>query len=442
MAKILKPLFIGGVHGEHCVDIEQLKGYFQHLSQDSDVYKDLLDYSKFGDLESWLEKHGEEGLARKVAAIDKELGDTEYMNKLRVVFAPDGKPESSFQKPKFEECVSLVVSDKKATHDGFIVELSFKILSSVNEEYEVRLECGRRDKGFMLCPAKYEESKEYRKSFTFRERASKEIGELKILVDGNPIQVEAIGGPGKGTPLQSLTGQDDKVVSVGAVSFEMVYVEGGTFRMGATEEQGDDVWDDEKPVHRVTLSSYLIGRHEVTQALWREVMGDNPSKDKQGGDYPVVSVSWFDCQEFIKKLNSRTGMKFRLPTEAEWEYAARGGNRSKDYKYAGSDNLDEVGWYEDNSGGHTHPVGLKKPNELGLYDMSGNVYEWCQDRYGDYTAEAQTNPTGSQSGKCGNRVLRGGSSWISARYCRVSYRGSFDPGGRSVNYGLRLVLSL
>ena len=442
MAKILKPLFIGGVHGEHCVDIEQLKGYFQHLSQDSDVYKDLLDYSKFGDLESWLEKHGEEGLAQKVAAIDKELGDTEYMNKLRVVFAPDRKPESSFRKPKFEECVSLVVSDKKATHDGFIVELSFKILSSVNEEYEVRLECGRRDTGFMLCPADYEELKEYRKSFTFRKRASKEIGELKILVDGNPIQVEAIGRPGKGTPLQSSIDQDNKVVSVGSVSFEMVYVEGSTFRMGATEEQGEDAYVDEKPVHSVTLSSYMIGKHEVTQALWEEVMGNNPSYNKLGGDYPVENVSWDDCQEFIQKLNARTGMKFRLPTEAEWEYAARGGSRSKGYKYAGSDNLDEVGWYEDNSGRHTHPVGLKKSNELEVYDMSGNVWEWCQDGHGGYTADAQTNPARPQSSKWDNRVLRGGGYWNIAKCCRVSNRSNHGPGRRRVNSGLRLVLSL
>ena len=399
-----------------------------------------MELSKSGDLESWLEKHGEEGLARKVAAIDKELGDTEYMNKLRVVFAPDGKPESSFQKPKFEECVSLVVSDKKATHDGFIVELSFKILSSVNEEYEVRLECGRRDKGFMLCPADYEESKEYRESFTFRERAGKEIGELKILVDGNPIQVEAIGRRGQGMSLQSPTGQDNKVVSVGSVSFEMVYVEGGTFRMGATEEQGEDAYDDENPVHRVTLSSYLIGKHEVTQALWEAVMGSNPSENNQGGDYPVESVSWDDCQEFVKKLNARTGMRFRLSTEAEWEYAARGGNRSKGYKYAGSDNLDEVGWYDGNSDYHTYPVGLKKPNELGLYDMSGNVWEWCQDWYGAYSSEAQTNPAGPQSR--GSRVLRGGSNWNNARYCRVSYRLSNGPGFRGGLCGLRLVLSL
>ena len=232
----------------------------------------------------------------------------------------------------------------------------------------------------------------------------------------------------------------NRLIQVGDVQFEMVYVEGGTFRMGATEEQGEDAYDDESPVHRVTLSSYLIGKHEVTQALWEEVMGSNPSYNKQGGDYPVEYVSWNDCQEFIKKLNARTGMKFRLPTEAEWEYAARGGNRSKGYKYAGSDNLDEVGWYGVNSDYHTYPVGLKKPNELGLYDMSGNVYEWCQDWAGDYSSEAQTNPTGRQSGVL--RVLRGGSRWNNARYCRVSYRFSSGPGNGDVNYGLRLVLSL
>ena len=234
----------------------------------------------------------------------------------------------------------------------------------------------------------------------------------------------------------------NRLIQVGNVQFEMVHVEGGTFRMGATEEQGEDAYDDENPVHRVTLSSYLIGKHEVTQALWEEVMGSNPSYNKQGGDYPVEHVSWDDCQEFIEKLNARTGMEFRLPTEAEWEYSARGGNRSKGYKYAGSNNLDEVGWYGDNSDEHTHPVGRKKPNELGLYDMSGNVWEWCQDWYGDYTEESQTNPVGPQSGKWGHRVLRGGSSWRNARLCRVSCRLNYDPGYRNDNIGLRLVLSL
>ena len=230
-----------------------------------------------------------------------------------------------------------------------------------------------------------------------------------------------------------------EIIRVGDVEFEMVYVEGGTFRMGATEEQGDDAWDNEKPVHRVTLSSYLIGKHEVTQGLWREVMGENPSYNKSGDSYPVEQVSWKDCQEFIRKLNARTGLKFRLPTEAEWEYAARGGNKSKGYKYSGSNSLGNVAWYGDNSGDDTHPVGRKSPNELGLYDMSGNVYEWCQDWDGSYGSSSQTNPTGPSS--CAYRVLRGGGCYdFFAGFCRVSHRCFIDPGYRGRSSGLRLVL--
>ena len=232
----------------------------------------------------------------------------------------------------------------------------------------------------------------------------------------------------------------NRIIRVGDVEFEMVYVEGGTFMMGATSEQGSDAYDNERPVHSVTLSGFHIGKYEVTQGLWREVMSENPSYNKSRDDYPVENVSWEDCQEFIRKLNARTGLTFRLPTEAEWEYAARGGRKSRGYKYSGSNSIGNVAWYDDNSGNHTHPVGEKKPNELGLYDMSGNVDEWCYDWYGDYTAEAQRNPTGPVSGRV--RVLRGGGYWGHARYCRVSYRSSDGPGRRSVSNGLRLVLSL
>jgi len=188
---------------------------------------------------------------------------------------------------------------------------------------------------------------------------------------------------------------EDRSIRVGEVEFEMVYVEGGTFTMGGTSEQGSDAFDDEKPTHRVTLSAFHIGKYEVTQGLWREVMGSNPSLNKAGDDYPVERVSWEDCQEFVRKLNARTGLKFRLPTEAEWEYAARGGRKSRGYKYSGSNSLGDVAWYEANSGGGTHPVGRKSPNELGLYDMSGNVWEWCQDWYGDYGSSSQTDPAGA-----------------------------------------------
>ena len=259
----------------------------------------------------------------------------------------------------------------------------------------------------------------------------------EVLWAGDAASGNTMEGRAKAEPQHE---SRNRTIRVGGVEFEMVYVEGGMFRMGATEEQWEDALYNEKPVHRVSLSSYLIGKHEVTQGLWREVMGSNPSFNKAGDDYPVENVSWLDCQAFVAKLNARTGMTFRLPTEAEWEYAARGGKKSEGYKYAGSDELDEVGWHEGNSGNRTHPVGKKKPNELGLHDMSGNVWEWCQDWYGEYEDEAQTNPTGPQSG--GIRVFRGGSVWVIARSCRVSRRRSLDPGSRFVDLGLRLALSL
>lgn len=215
----------------------------------------------------------------------------------------------------------------------------------------------------------------------------------------------------------------------------MVYVQGGTFMMGATSEQGSDAAGDEKPAHQVTLSAFSIGQYEVTQEEWQAVMGSNPS-NFNGPKRPVGNVSWNDCQEFIRKLNAMTGKHFRLPTEAEWEYAARGGNRSQGYKYSGSNNLNSVAWYADNSGNTTHDVGLKSPNELGIYDMSGNVREWCQDWYGSYSSSSQTNPTGPSSGS--SRVFRGGSWSNLARGCRVSLRSNFNPGNRYGYLGLRL----
>ncbi len=244
-----------------------------------------------------------------------------------------------------------------------------------------------------------------------------------------PVQEIATTPSSSSIPSQTFT--------VKGISFKMIRVEGGTFTMGAMAELRSDAYDDEKPAHQVTLSSYYIGETEVTQALWQAVMGSNPSFFKHD-NHPVEQVSWDECKSFISKLNSLTGKNYRLPSEAEWEYSARGGNKSQGNKYSGSNTLGNVAWYEDNSGRKTHSVKTKSPNELGIYDMSGNVREWCQDWFGSYSSASQTNPTGATLGSY--RVYRGGSWGTFARACRVSDRNYDMPEHRSSNLGLRLAL--
>lgn len=249
-------------------------------------------------------------------------------------------------------------------------------------------------------------------------------------------QVQSITTYGYGEEPQPVDGETQTFIANG-VEFTMVKVEGGTFLMGATAEQGSDADEDEKPAHEVQLSTFCIGQTEVTQALWEAVMGSNPSYFK-GQKLPVEYVSWNNCQTFITKLNQLTGQQFRLPTEAEWEFAARGGNSSKGYKYAGSNSVDDVAWYYYNSENKTHEVASLQPNELGIYDMSGNVWEWCQDWYGSYSSSVVNNPTGPNSGSY--RVLRGGSWFNNSGSCRVSGRSGDTPGDRGSDLGLRLAL--
>ena len=235
---------------------------------------------------------------------------------------------------------------------------------------------------------------------------------------------------------------NNKVITVNGVSFTMVYVENGIFEMGAqsvnpSEPNYDsEAWEREGPVHLVTLSDYYIGETEVTQELWQAVMGNNPSHFV-GGQKPVEQITWYDCKTFISRLNQLTGMKFRLPTEAEWEFAAKGGNESQGYKYSGSDNIDDVAWYSAD-GKKTRDVKTKSPNELGVYDMCGNVMEWCQDLFGDYSSAPQTNPKGSLSGT--DNIVRGGCCLSNATYCRMTIRSFFNPGGMSYGIGFRLAL--
>lgn len=218
----------------------------------------------------------------------------------------------------------------------------------------------------------------------------------------------------------------------------MVPIEGGTFYMGATSEQEEWSESDEYYAHEVTLSCFYMAATEVTQELWQAVMGNNPSEFTGDLQRPVENVSWNDCQTFIAKLNDLTGKNFRLPTEAEWEFAARGGNKSLGYRYSGSDTVDDVAWYSRNSDSTSHPVGTKAANELGLYDMSGNVWEWCSDWYDSYSSTPQTNPTGAATGRW--RVFRGGSWRANYIRSRAAERNSDEPNYTHYDLGLRIVL--
>lgn len=258
---------------------------------------------------------------------------------------------------------------------------------------------------------------------------------VSAMRGGDIIDVRDLDIISAGAPLTMAFRDFNHTFTVNGVQFTMVEVGGGTFTMGATSEQGSDAWDEETPAHQVTLSDYYIGQTEVTQALWEAVMGSNPS-DHRGDNLPVEQVSWDDCQVFIQELNQLTGKQFRLPTEVEWEYAARGGRKSRGYKYAGGNNIDSVAWCDGNSGNETHPVATKQANELGIYDMSGNVLEWCSDWCGDYTSSSQSDPQGPSSGLY--RVIRGGCYYNFARNCRVSYRISNTLDYRSGYLGLRL----
>jgi formylglycine-generating enzyme len=232
---------------------------------------------------------------------------------------------------------------------------------------------------------------------------------------------------------------DDRGKILNSLIYNITFVSGGTFVMGCTEDQGGYCYEEEYPPHTVTLSSYYIGKYEVTQAQWMTVMGSNPSHFQGCDECPVESVSWDDVQEFLSRLNQLTGKNFRLPTEAEWEFAARGGSIGSPSLFAGGNDLDSVAWNEYNSGDRMHPVGLKAPNELGLYDMSGNVWEWCNDWFGDYDSTAKTNPRGPSKGIC--RLTRGGSWYHDALHCRISLRECGPPDLRGYFLGFRLASS-
>ena len=240
----------------------------------------------------------------------------------------------------------------------------------------------------------------------------------------------------KETKKSTTIASNTQTYTVNGVTFKMVEVDGGTFMMGATKEQINDAFEEEKPAHKVTVTSFSIGQTEVTQKLWQAVMGYNPSVYGTA-NCPVGNVSWYECQEFIEKLNKLTGEEFRLPLEAEWEFAARGGNKSHGYKYSGSNSISSVAWYYDNTSS-CREVATKRPNELGIYDMSGSVWEWCDDYFDEnyYSFSDSTDPTGPDSGS--HNVIRGGDWDDASEYCRVASRQGYTPNSKEPQLGFRL----
>lgn len=412
------------INNEHCSSVDQIKRYFtEDLTPGSGTYADLLDYGRYGDIAVWLREMGESEMATKVGSISGDLNDHAFFAQLKAaILGTEIKADDSL-KPSFDKCfaferVKCDVKDNEAK-----ISASLKVLMSVNEEYELCVSSNWGTRAVMVNPYSYSEGKTTTVDFYFPQETGKEFGKITVKADGKVLSCKKM-----------QTAGSNEEITVGGVTFKMIRVEGGTFTMGATPEMNNPR-SDEKPTHQVTLSVYHIGETPVTQKLWQVVMGSNPSFFK-GDNHPVENVSWKDCQNFIKKLNQKIGKEFRLPTEAEWEFAARGGNKSKHTQYSGSNHLDEVACFYTIS---TAPVKTKKPNELGIYDMTGNVWEWCQDWYGDYKGASQTNPKGPTSGD--NHVCRGG-GWSSCdRSWRLSLRRDYSPGSSTIDLGFRLALS-
>jgi formylglycine-generating enzyme required for sulfatase activity len=425
-----------------CSSLKQLCDIIsEDLTPNTPIYEDLLTLQRDGELAQWLAEGSAEEieLSKKLNDLPIHIPNSELVNRMRKIFVGTIQ---EVQKPHFSSFIEL--QQIRCVSNGEIVRLE--------ELTQHRFQCiisGMSQK----CDAKFlidfKVTKIDNESFDINLLGNYKLSLINKNV-GQIVTIETNSFPLENGATYSLLVDNANLaeivvsfselfIKVNNVEFEMVRVEGDKFMMGASS-QNSDADDDERPAHEVTLNTFYIGKYEVTQELWQAVMGNNPSPDYfKGEKLPVVYVDWEkDCKDFIRELNRLTNMNFRLPTEAEWEYAARGGKKSNGFEYAGSNNIDTVAWYDGNSGGFLHPVGQNQPNELGLYDMSGNIFEWCQDLNGNYSSKAQTNPTGPSSGYY--RIIRGG-CWISGMGgCRSSFRAHSEPTRRDQITGLRLVL--
>lgn len=348
----------------------------------------------------------------------------------------NGLEEITYKGMKFSSPVTSVSGTRDA--EGYI---SFNFTGIVTDDGFIFTPAATMEHIYVASTGKYQPNSEFGKEGDFVPKVDRSSAAIMLVLDcssslDNEFKTSQANAKNFIKTLYDASGNEpvsppsygsDETFTVNGVTFKMIKVNGGTYMMGSNE--GYD--SDEKPVHSEIIYDFSIGETEVTQGLWRAVMGSNPSYFTDNDNRPVESVSWEDCQTFISKLNDLTGKSFRLPTEAEWEYAARGGEMSKGYTYSGSDNINDVAWYYGNSSIKTHPVGQKQPNELGIYDMSGNVWEWTSDWY---------SSNYSSSRNSSYRVNRGG-SWLSnASDCRVALRFYYAPGSRFNSLGLRLAL--
>lgn len=419
--------------------------YLEYVEQTDEFY---FTYHKYDQID-WRDSSQKEKLLRD---INKWIGKIENEEKQYKKTDADkffARGYNLYRKEQYEEAAKCYRKAADLGHKDAIYNLAdcyyYGKGVKLNYEEAFKLYCNAAERGFAI--AQWSVATCYEEGIGVEKNLAEALKWYKKAAEQGDAdakkKVEEIEN------LCSETAEDEKIpkdtiadFTVNGVSFKMIRVQGGSFKMGATPEQGNDSFKDEKPAHDVFLDDYYIGETEVTQSLWNAVMGENPSRWK-GYNLPVENVSWEDCQEFVTRLNSvllehlPNGYQFCKPTEAQWEYAARGGNKSQGFKYAGSDNIDDVAWYAANSDGKTHPVKTKSPNELCLYDMSGNIWEWCQDWYGNYHRSSRSNPSGPSSGV--NHVVRGGSWYDKASYCRVSYRDDDGPDG-PYNFGFRLAL--
>ena len=340
------------------------------------------------------------------------------------------KGDAAFSQCKYSEAKTYYVTAKKC-NGGNPTEAKKKI-SACDAKIKEQKEKANAEEAKRIAEEKAEETrrKEEQKVADAKKRAEEEAAASRRMAENEDAEKKRIAD-----------NESKGIYEIKGVSFKMVFVEGGKFNMGCMTEQDSSCIAGELPVHSVIISDFYMGETEVTQALWKAVMGYNPSHFKDD-NLPVESVCWNECQKFIVKLNELTGKKFRLPTEVEWEYAARGGNKSLSYKYAGSNNIQEVAWYgktKSTANGRPHPVKTKSPNEIGLYDMCGNVWERCSDWWGLYGKTKQIDPKGPSSGS--TRVLRGGGWDCNAWYCRVTCRYNCNPIYNVNSHGLRLVMT-